>query len=495
MKRFFSSNAFFLILLIAISAYTWRFIPQQVIRGDGFVYLISKTQHDFFSRDFFYTGFELSAASFGWLFSRLYSINISWYWWTAYIVMLVTHVFFYWLAITIFKKPLLAFVASVFFALNYFGAWDIYSSHCYCFFLERIIPALFLLPAAVYLHRFLEKRKKRDGIVSLILYFLGIGVGHWSVFVTALFFFYPVSCALFPIRGKGKSKDALIGGLYVGITVFFILIQRVHESGFHIASPVDFFFHPEVSLWPQKVIRQFVHWTQYPVFVQGDLYTSLFSKISDDKSIVAITPYIFSLYGFIFLVMYAYLPQKRALLLTTLLGTASIFFVNALFGQYDVMYQPGSNRYLYYPTMLLSLFWTLFIAFLIKKQHIVFTGIAVVLVSGFMVTNISLIRESYTDSLGYNRSTKAVYDYIQIKSSILPRDTLVVGPYDEIGVYEAVFFTEQLTQEGIKVMSAYNTYAETNMWERTASTSANVVRLFYRRSCNCIGEEWLKREE
>ena len=491
-KRWLSSNTFFLVLLLAISAYTWRLLPEQVIRGDGFVYLISETQRDFFDRDFFYTGFELSAVSFGWLFSRLYGINISWYWWIAYIIMLVTHAMFYALALTIFKKPILAFVASVIFALNYFGNWDIYSSHCYCFFLERIIPVLFLLPAAVYLHRFLEKGKRREGIFSIILYVLGVGLGHWSVFIAAFFSFYPVCWALF--RRRKQVENWLLGTTFFVITIFFVLVQQIHESGLGPDwSAINFLFHPEVYLWPQKILHQFVYWTQYPLIV-SHFYNlrRLQPETSDLHALEVMTPYIVTLYVLAFYMIFHNLPKYRALLVTAIIGTISIFYVNAFFGQYDVLYQPGANRYLYYPTMLLSLFWTLFIGTVINRREKLLKGIVVMIFIGYIVINIALVRESYIETMGHNAWTKKVYEYIQLNTWFLEKDTLIIAPYDEVGVYEAIFFTEQLSSRGVKVMSAYNTYSETSMWQGEASKSAHVLMLEKNKACRCIKEIVMK---
>lgn len=485
-------STFFLALLLAISAYTWRLLPEQVIRGDGFVYLITKTQKEFFGRDFFYTGFELSAVSFGWLFSRAYGINISWYWWTAYFVMLATHALFYTLAITIFKKPILAFVASVIFALNYFGNWSMYSSHCYCFFLERIIPTIFLLPAAVYLHRFLENRIRWEGIFSIILYFLGIGLGHWSVFIAALFFFYPVCWALF--HRRGRVGNWLLAGAFFAITIFFVLVQQIHESGFGPNwSAIDFFFHPEVYLWPQKIIRQFVYWTQYPLVLRHVYDLGRLQPDTIDLPVVeAMTPYIVTTYIFASYMIFRFLPKYRALLLTTIIGSASIFFLNAFFGQFDVLYQPGANRYLYYPTMLLSLFWTLFIAVIIKERGKLLKAIIGIFFIGILLTNIALVHESYIESMGHNAWTKKIYEYIKLQAPYLEYGTLIVAPYDEVGVYEAIFFTEQLAFKGIKVMSEENTYPDTSMWQREASRSAHVLMLEKNKACRCIKEVILK---
>lgn len=482
----------YLIILLLIAAYTWRFIPDQVIRSDGFMYFLTAKQQEFFSRDFFYTGFELSAMSLGWLLPKIYGINNSLYWWTAYIVMLITNALFFWLAKTILKKSFLAFFASLFFALNYFGNWDMYSTHCYCFILERVYPVLFLLPAAVFLHKFLELRNSKYFKWSLLFYFIGLGIGHWSVFITAFFLLYPICWAIFQQHSSERIKDYIRGLMYLGITVFFILIQRVHESVFKLKwSFVDFIFRPEVSLWPEQVIRQFVHWTQYPVLLQGDLHVRMVSKISNVAATAGVTPYIVFLYIFVFFIVYRVLPQRRALLITTFFGAASIFVINIFFGQYDVLYQPGSNRYLYYPTMLLALFWTLFMEVLIVGKRRILKVIAVVIIVGYVLVNTRLIQESYIESMEHNAWTKKVFERIQTKAKASPRGTLIVAPYDEVGFYESTFFTQQLKSTGVRVMSVY-TYPGTEMWEKVASASSRVIMLEKNKTCNCIKEHVLK---
>ncbi len=483
------TTGLFLVLLLVLSAYVWRFIPQQVIRGDGFVYLISRTQEEFFSRPYFYTGFELSAATLGWLLPKLFGIQISLYWWLAYVVMLITNAFFYWFALAVFKRPFFAFTAALLFSTSYFGNWGMYSSHCYCFFIERIIPVLFLLPAARYLHQFLEKRKRRDGFLSILLYFIGVGIGHWSVFATAFFLFYPISWSLFSQKEKQRIKTTLFGFIYLGITVFFVLIQRIHEPGFTLKySAIEFFLHPGTYRWPEQIIRQFVYWTQYPVLLQGNFDMRINSKINDISSIISITPYILATYGIVFFIIYRFLPKRRVLLIASLVGTISLFYVNALFGQYDVLNQPDANRYLYYPTMLLSLFWTLVVEALISQKKKLFSILAVLLLVGYLSINMRLIREGYIDSQYYNFLTKKVFSYIQKKAPELAPGTLIVAPYDEVGVYEAIFFTEQLKPKGITVMSSYNTYSNVGTWESAAKKSPHLIILEKESSCRCIRE-------
>lgn len=407
--------------------------------------------------------------------------------------MLITNALFFWFALTLLKKPLLAFIATLLFSINYQGNWDMYSSHCYCFFIERIIPVLFLLPSAKFLHEYLEKKRRRDAVLSFLLFFLGIGIGHWSVFATGFFLFYPISWSLFARKEKQRMKVALLGFLYLGITVFFVLIQRIHESGFVLkANMIDYLLHPGTYQWVEKIIRQFVYWSNYPILLPGILNIRMISMVNNIPAILSITPYVIIAYLLAIFTIYRSMHKRRSILIGTLLAIISIFYVNSFFGQYDVLYQPESNRYLYYPTMLLSIFWTLFLEVLLTQKKKWSYVLVVILISGYLMINARLIREAYVDSQQYNFLTKKVFEYIQKKAPSMKAGTLIVAPYDEVGVYESTFFTEQLKSKGITVMSSYNTYSNVESWENVAKKSSHLIMLEKDTTCHCIREHVIR---
>lgn len=484
---------FFLILfLLALAYIPWQQLPQLVIRGDGFVYMVSQTLDEFFSRTYWYTGFETSAAVLGMILPKLYKTNISLYFYTSLTVMMFINILFYVLLRVIIKHKLISFFGALLFAVNYFGNFDIYSQHCYCFFIERIVSVPFLIPAFIFLHLYLEKAKIKFYFISLAFYLFGVGIAHFAVLFTAPYLIYPFFWYVFKKKKKFLKRDFIksmaLGISYLGISVFFVLIQRIHDSHTLKHSFLEFLLTPHVSQYPQKIVRQLVHWSQYEPIIRSIGVSSLRDSLSIENA-AAITPYIVLIYLLASILIYKNLQHMRALLLTSVVGTALIFYINAWFGQYDVLYQPGSNRYLYFPTFLLVLFWTLFVWVFWQSRHIIGKFIVLILVTLYYLLNWLLIYDMFSHVLSWDRSTKVTYNYMTSMRNRLSKDTLVVASYPEVGVYESRFFTETIGNGEVEFASVEDPYKD---WKKTATLSAHVIKLTYSRTCDCVREEKIK---
>lgn len=483
---------FFLIaLLLALAYIPWRQLPELVIRGDGFVYLISSTLNTFFSKDYFYTGFELSAAVLGSILPKFFKTDMNLYYATSLFVMMIINILFYILLRVITKNTLISFFGALMFAVNYFGNWDIYSQHCYCFFMERIVAVPFLLIAFIFLHLYLEREKIKFFLISLTLYFLGIGIAHFTVFFTAPFLLYPFFWNIFQKKFNKKSliKGIAIGIVFFAVSVFFVLIQKISysqigpEHGF-----IEYFVNLQENRYPEKIIRQLVYWSQYEPVIRNIGISSLRDSLTPENA-SAITLYVVFIYLFAFLLIFKSLRHLRALLFTTVVGTAFIFYLNSWFGQYDVLFQPDANRYLYFPTILLVIFWTLFIFILIRSRKLWLQIVIFGVVGLYYILNSILISESFRDVLGWDRSTKVTYNHITTMRDRLEKNTLVVAPYPEVGAYESVFFTEQLGKEEVVFLGEENPYRD---WRNIASRSAHVIKLKYSKKCDCVKERVIK---
>lgn len=484
-------DLFFVFLLLSLSIFTWRQIPELVIRGDGFVYMVSPTLKEFFSRPYWYTGFETSAAVLGTILPKLYKTNISLYFYTSLTVMMLINVLFYILLRVITKHKMLSFLGALLFAVNYFGNWGMYSQHCYCFFMERIVSVPFLLVSFIFLHLSLEKKNWRFLTISLLVYFFAIGIAHFAVLFTAPFFFYPFFWSFFQ---KKRNRKSLIRGLLISLSFlfisgFFVLIQKISYAQIGPThGMMEYFLNPAQNRYPERIIRQLVHWSQYQPIIKHFGEYSFYGQL-DVKSAQESTNAIIALYSVVALFIFKQLPKMRALLLTTILGTLMIFSLNSWFGQYDVLSQPGANRYLYFPTFLLVLFWTLFLWMLWQSKHRYLKILALLFVCAYFLLNYLLIWDSYRDVLVWDRSTKAIYKYMTSMREKLSKNTLVVAPYPEVGVYESRFFTEQIGKNEVRFVPVKDPYVD---WKNIATISAHVIMLRYESECDCVKEKQIK---
>jgi len=487
-----------LFLLLSLSWYAWRPLPQGVLRGNGYVYMLSQVQEWFWGRPYTLTGFETAAVISGAVFRKFFGANMDLYFWTELFVILTIGVCFYAVVRILTKHRLVAFAASLIFTVNYFGNFDMLVAACYCYPMERVFNVPLLLLSFIFLLLFLERTRRGYYLVSLFLYFLGVGLGHFSFFFAAPFLFFPFFWYVYNKKGKMIRRGALIGISYAAIIVFFVLVQQINESGLGPTwSLWEFFLHPQKYHYIESIIAELTYWSQYPPiffpFIQRVIFhyqtNRLLHTFLTAPNAREISPYVFCTYIIATTVIYKKLFQQRAMLLTIICSTVIIFFLNAYFGQYLIANQSGSNRYLYFSTFLLAIFWSFFLwaVFWQKGSRIAIWGIVVLL--GYYFINEALLSDNFREVHEWNESTKIVLGYIVHARPYLTSNTLVIGPHPEIGTQESEFLTEQIGKGGVVYLSESE---DVNTLKEIASKSAQVIKLRYDKKCRCVHEEKIK---
>lgn len=481
-------NLIYILLLLSLTFYAWRSLPDLPIRSDGFIYLLNDMQK-FWKGSWAITGFETGAVLFGGIFAKLFGPNMEFYLWAEIVWILVIAVVFFIFLKVVTKKIIVAFSGALIASSSYFGSWDMLSVHCYCFFLERITVVPLLIASLIFLHLFLEKSKNKYYFVSIFFYFLGVGLAHFSVLFTAPFLFYPFFFKLFNHEKKKDIVWGLATGLsYLLLSCFFVLIQQINESGLRPTwGFFEFMLNPQKFPYIENMINQLVYWLQYPPILQhlGDTYP--FHHLTE-KNASSISFGVIIIYFISAIFIYFKLPKQRAILLTSIFGVLTILYLNSYFHLYDVA-QPDSNRYMYFVTFLYAIFWShLLWAVFFKRKSVQLFTIGILIVVGYYIVNYWLITSKIRVVVDdWERSTLAIFNkFYQINDS-LKKGTLVLGPYPEIGPQEADFFTEKLGKGRVLYTTEYR-----ENWREMASSSAHVLLLRYDKSCNCVKEEEIK---
>lgn len=494
--KFLKRNKFeiilFLLLLVLVCK-AWLMLPQLTSRGDSFAAMLSRQQYDFWHSRYPLASLLVSEMILGAIMPKIFGVHFSYYYWFELVVILLIAVLFYVVIKAITKNYLVAFSASLLLSVSYFGVYDMVSTHCYCFFLERIIPVPFLISSFWFLHLFLEGEKRKYLIFSLLFYFLGVGLGHFSILITPLFFFYAVFYKFqFKKKYKEKIKGIFLGCLYVLLTAFFVAIQQINESGIspHQWTFVGFFLNPQKYLYFKKIALQFVYWSQYPVFLQSLSRNpmSSFLDFRDAPIYIPLTLVVYLLVGF---TIYKRLPKQRFMLFTVMLALPIIFYLNGYLGQYDMLNFTGASRYLYHPTFLLAIFWSYFLwAVFWQKKNILLLG-GFLLLALYYVINVWLINSNIVYEIKWNKPTRMLFEYVLSHRSKLDPKTLVIVTYPEFGSQESTFFTEQIGKGQVQYLSD-NNLVNPITWESTSSSSAHVIKLKYGEKCTCVIEERVK---
>jgi len=483
-----------LLLLLCLSYSVWWQIPNLAIRGDGFVYLIERVRNGYWRIPEVFGHVELGSLLLTRTITPIFKTNISLYWTAELVVIFAINVLTFTAVYIISRKLVVAFAAALIQAVSFFGNWDMYAGGIYAYFTDRVPNMLFMIPGLLFLHLYLDKKKRKYFILSAIFYFLGVFIWHWSLFFTGFFFCYPIFWLLFTkITRKNLIKYIPVSIYYLAVSVFVTYLQNVTQAGLNPRWTFRYFLmHPEVFHYWAMTIRQLVYVSEYAPIFKGFaepfryINTPLHYIISPQNAI-EITSKVVLGYIIASIVIFIKLPKFRALLFTLIVAILSNFFMNVYVGQYHVATQSGSNRYLYIPAFYLSIFWALFLwAFCwMKKSWLNLVG--VLLLGVYFGLNYWLIYQNFQWIMERHIPTNAVWAKAVEVGEKSPTGTLIIIPYFETGPYEAEFLNDQIGKGRVTFISD-----DTVDLIKAIPHSNNIINIEYDKFCRCVVEEGVK---
>lgn len=474
----------FIVLLVVLVGYEWRSLPDVVMRSDGFAHMLKYNQNLFWYLKAPLADISVGANLAGAVLANIFGPNVSLYLWFELGVILSIAVLFYVLVVVLTKSPVIAFAASFISSVSYFGNWNMYGTHCYCFYLERVINVPFIFLAFIFLHQFLTMRKMKFYLISFVLFFVGIALGHVDILFTPAFLLYPIWWSFVGVRGKNRWKVLFVGIPFAIATLFIVKIQ----PGFTLPYTFrEFLFQPDKYNYLQAMKLQLSYWSQYKDVIDNLSSPDIFRGLNQQNASRSF-PYLFILYFTCFAIAYKKLPKFRALIATSITSVLAMLFFNAYVKLPEIII-PNSNRYLYFPGFFLSIFWGIVVWYLFLKRSFLLRLIGIGMLIVYYHLNITLMNEIFKRNFEWGRSTKTLFSYvIDNRKSLLP-NTLVVVQWPEFWVQEANFFTEQLGAGEV-------TYAteQTNMsdWKTLVPTHETVIALHYDSTCDCVMETKIK---
>lgn len=500
LKFFFSKNkrdVLLIILLFALSWYAWRMLPELVIRSDGFLHMNSDEQARFWvNSPKSWAGIELGASILGAILPNFFGVNISYYLWFELAILLIINVLFYIIVRIITKSSVIAFVSALIAGVSYFGSWDMFGTHCYCFFLLRIVNMILMFLSFIFLHWFLVSRKKIFFIISLLSFFIGLKLGNIVITILPLFILYPIFWFIVNTPTKTQIGKGIFFGTSFAIVSFFIyLMQLIPYGGWGGQGKfgpnwtfTEFLLNPGKHNYFEAIGLQLVFWLQYkPVLF--NLFTpdvrGLWTIVDAKNSML----FVIVLYVVLFVYLYRVLPKFRVILLTCFFGTLSILYLNAYLKYYEITV-PGANRYLYMPTFLFSIFWGITIwQLFLKRKRFILRSIGILILILYYFVNVALLENIFQETFIWDRPTKAVFSHIIEMRNRLSPNTLVVGPAKEFHYQEATFFSDQLGRGSVTYLTDDTTRYN---WNSEAKKYDHVMKLIYNIECQCVIEEKIK---
>lgn len=482
---------FHLLIITLATIYIWYPLSKLILEWESYTYITERFYLPLFTKTWIsLANFDVQSMLTGWVLSNLFDLNIPLYFWVEIFFILVINIALYFLTKELTRSSTVAFIASFLFAVYFFGT-EFFAPNYYATFLQRIIFNVPLLLASfLFLHRFLAEKKVKYYALSLSLFFLSIFLAHFGLLLAIPVFLYPFFLEIFSsFRLRSVIRALLTIAPYVLIAIFFLLIQKFFGENIGPKESIVYFLtHPHEYHYVEGVIRQLVYMSQYPSVVAALLsQPSPFSFIDPTSTYKFVVPIIIA-YIISFIVVWKKNKKFRALLLTVVSSLILSLIINIYLNRFDVLNAAGQNRYYYYPSMMLAIFWSLLITSITKKYRFFTIG---GILFGFFLINAALFRQYF---IGQNRTAKipkTLYEYIVNNYNQFPTESFViVGPTADFGPYETGFLTDKLGKKrGITFSTEDMSYKN---WRSLTGTAGSVIRLYYDKKCACVQKEILR---
>jgi len=490
----YGADILYIFILSITTICIWYPLVNLVLTWESYTYISSHFYLPLFTNTWISFGnFDVQSMFTGSILSKLIGTNMPIYFGVEIFFILIINICMYFLGKTLIGSKKAGFIASFLFSVYFFGI-GFFAPNYYATFLQRIILNVpILLISFIFLHRYLAEKNAKFYIVSIVLFILSIFIARFGIFLSFFVLLYPFFWELLlSFNLRSFIRALLISLPYMLTIVFFLKIHKLYGDAIGPKESIMVFLaHPEKYHYIENVIRQLVNMSSYPSVIQAiRLERSPFAFLdpaSTFKFAIPITlTYIISI-----LTIWIKDKKHRALLLTIVSSLILSLFVNVYLDRFDVQKAAGMNRYYYYPSFILAIFWSLFIVSVFKKNKLINKLIIGAILLGFYLINAALFQQYFSDLDRYSITTKKIYEYIVHNGSQLPQNSfIIVSPGAEFGPYEARFFTEQIGKKRDILFRTEN--LGWGDWRPIASSSAHVLRLNYNEACSCVQEEILK---
>lgn len=429
MKR----NIFPTLITIGVVFFVWYKILFQVPLGEGYYYF--DPGQNFLGSTYFANYDNLPKIVFD-ILPPIFKDNLILYQAFELFALIALCLTIYFVINHFFKNKWLSLFATLLFSVSYVGLFEMIATGNYQRFIQRIPNFIFLFISFLHLAKYLDTKKIRYYLISIIIFALTVFMAHYSTFLLPLFLIYPVI----------KNKNILISAAFLLVNYFLV------KNDFY-AGRVGFSFDLNLILLQLSGIT-------YPPTLLNSIgnIAQPYTKAVILLSIPIIVIYFIGIY-----LVKKREPKYLVFYLTSLLTLFLILFLNILIGKIDyitfvrgdryyfisveVLSKLGVNfvggsRYYVLPTIfnsivLSTVFWVL----LKNKKRLFYFSSAIILVI-YLIYNISLIWKESDQIQPVSERMKTYINYTKSISDKIQDYKIVVTPPEFIwsGQFVRLFY-------------------------------------------------------
>lgn len=423
MKKYIWEHKFNFLLILVISFLTWFKILSRYPTGEGYFYFAYANSINLknITISSVLADYGVLARLFFLIFIPIFKDNVIYYMYLQFTLMLATYFSFYFTFEKIFKEKTFAITSTLFFITNYIGQFTMMGQGDYQRFIQRVPNLILAFFGLLFLTYFLEKKKNKFLVISIIIYLLGTILSHYNIFLAPIFIFLPLLYSFFNKR-KSFIKMSLLSAFYM---IAPVLISKTDPLSHPTKSLLLFItttpdlikmilYQIPIAGLPVQLVQYFssIHkpvllppYTQImPVLfiLTVTLLSIVFIKIQEDTKLKTYyLTFILSLFTVLFLIIYAY-------------GTIP-----------NPLISYGEDRIYFIHSILFALIWAIVIKTLIslKNKKLYFLTVIIIL----LLNMVPIWRDM--DKIEIHSDIQKIYlSYIKKISPSFNKDTVIVVP-------------------------------------------------------------------
>lgn len=372
-----------------------------IFPSGGFVELVSR--HDAFPLIFFY------------MVRDIFKDSMQSYMW----VLIIGSGFVTFSLFALVKKitgsVLAGLASSLIFTSNYAGSFEILGQGYYQWFIQRVPNFGLAVVGFIFLVNFLEKRKWRDYALSFFCYSLAVFLARYTIHILPLFVIHILFNSRFNLK-----LFVLRAAPFIVVSYFFLTAQSLVSTG----GFTDF-------IWKTAEVIPVVIFKLAQITIP---FIYLLPTYAVHGAINALAPFVFIAYPLSAFIVIRKNKHFLGIILTLLLSIPlSIYF--SIYLNSGFLSFSESSRYLYFTSILASVYWGIVICAVSKKSKI-FSYLSTAFIIAWFFYNNGIISKAFDKWQAKHTPVLSTIYYLSNNKNNISPGTIVVVP-EEVGYYGA----------------------------------------------------------
>lgn len=408
---------FIIFLVITFTFAIWLKVLNQGFLGEGSIYFahpyLSMLDHNFLF--ILWSRHDSQALLFFYIVRDLFKDNIIYYMLSLLVGASLVNLSVFYLIFKTTKNIYAGLLSVALLVANYVGSFEILGLGYYQWFIQRVPNFALAILGFIFLIKYLESKKRGFYFYSLVAYLFSVFLSRYTINILLLYLLY--SFFKVALEKKQDIKEYLKIGLdtipFVIGTYILIKAQTLVSIDSNVVT------YPSISIFHQLT---FLTLPFIKTFYIGNI----------KSSIETLTPLVIIVYIASTVFLLKKVKNLRPLILSVFIALPlSIYqsiYLNPVFLDYY-----DSSRYLYYSSILFSIFWGLVFWQLSLYNRFMKVILGVFVVSWIFYNNF-LVSKEFDNWQERQDPLIATINYMKVNQKNIPDKTTIVVPI-QVGFY------------------------------------------------------------